>query len=624
MSQAEELLNSLDMAESASRLANASDEPHIVIGADRYITVPEELQRLAVQYDHNIETVTFDCPRYWDNIDMSTMEIYINYRCPGDTLGSYKAQNVTVDSEDDSIMHFDWTISKNVTLEAGKLTFIICIRKLDEDGNEVNHWNSELYSDCTISEGMEYEGEILATLFPDIVDQYLQAALEAGFRGEKGDQGVSIVSIELEVDEDYVHTHVWDDGIITSAPTCVMPGTIEYTCTSCGETKTGSIPTSEHAWNTGEIIIEATCTTAGEKICTCSNCGTSKTITIPALGHEIVTVPGYNATCTTDGLSDGSHCSRCGTVLAAQETIPAFGHSMNNGVCERCGYTTPTSYYTEIQFDNVSVYKSELNPDISPVLVIDVTSTGFTVIDNNTAKQVYEYTYSGSEPFTGLATYAGATAATYAVGAGFTVGGTSDNSINKFYTVNSATTGTTYTTTIRVNDADYWTSPTATENASPEMTIAVREYTSDKLYFTYSYQGSQIGMYSADSTDVTAFKYNGTEYTSDQSFTIGGETGQNTIANIYTVTKETMTYIIATKLTKVSGASTNPTTIAENGTAALRFAADSGYYLPRSVTVTGATYDWNKDIGKLTLSNPTENVLVTVIASDVSEVTPDL
>ena len=46
-------------------------EPHIVIDSHRAITVPEQLKRIAVQFDHNFETVTFDCPRYWDGHDLS-------------------------------------------------------------------------------------------------------------------------------------------------------------------------------------------------------------------------------------------------------------------------------------------------------------------------------------------------------------------------------------------------------------------------------------------------------------------------------------------------------------------------------------------------------------------------
>ena len=169
MSQAENLLNTLS---SAGQLANSFDEAHIVIDNKRIITVPDKLKRLAVQYDHDIETVTFDCPRYWDGIDMSEMSIYINYLRYDTYTGSYKAQNVTVDSVNSTKMHFDWTISRNVTQVIGKLVFLVCIRKTDESGNEVNHWNSELCKDCYVSAGLEVDGEELKELYPDIIDQW--------------------------------------------------------------------------------------------------------------------------------------------------------------------------------------------------------------------------------------------------------------------------------------------------------------------------------------------------------------------------------------------------------------------------------------------------------------------
>ena len=169
MSQAEELLTSLNAAE---LLSVESEEPHIVIDDNRIVTVPDKLKRLAVQYDHDIETVTFDCPRYWDDLDMSQMKIYINYLRSDTYTGTYKAQNITVDETDDTIMHFTWTISKNVSLIFGKIVFLVCVRKNDESGNEVNHWNSELCKDCYVSEGLEVDGEELKELYPDIIDQW--------------------------------------------------------------------------------------------------------------------------------------------------------------------------------------------------------------------------------------------------------------------------------------------------------------------------------------------------------------------------------------------------------------------------------------------------------------------
>ena len=177
MSKAEELLNTLSTTAVSTLLADSPTEPHIVIGDDRFVTVPSELKRIAVQYDHDIETVTFDCPRYWDDHDMSEMRIYINYLRSDAEAGCYKAQNITVDSSDESIMHFDWTISRNVTETFGKIVFLVCVTKADDDGNEKNHWNSELCKDCYVSEGLEYDIEPVKELYPDLIENWYQEVL---------------------------------------------------------------------------------------------------------------------------------------------------------------------------------------------------------------------------------------------------------------------------------------------------------------------------------------------------------------------------------------------------------------------------------------------------------------
>lgn len=173
MSKAEELLSTAASV-GIARLANAETEPHFIIDDKRIITVPNELKRIAVQYDHNIETVTFDCPRYWDDHDMSKMAIYINYLRVDKEAGFYKAQNITVDPDDSSIMHFEWTITRNVTEVYGQIAFLVCVRKADADGNEKNHWNSEICRSCSVSEGLEVDGEEIKELYPDIIDQWYQ------------------------------------------------------------------------------------------------------------------------------------------------------------------------------------------------------------------------------------------------------------------------------------------------------------------------------------------------------------------------------------------------------------------------------------------------------------------
>lgn len=43
--------------------------------------------------------------------------------------------------------------------------------------------------------------------------------------------------------------------------------------------------------------------------------------------HDVVVDAAVPATCTTDGLTEGAHCTICGDVLTAQATVPATGHA---------------------------------------------------------------------------------------------------------------------------------------------------------------------------------------------------------------------------------------------------------------------------------------------------------
>lgn len=158
-------------AEELLRSASLQPEPegHIVVGGNRFITIPSSLKRLGVQYDHNMETVTFDCPRYWDDRDMSKMAVYINYRLSNGYMDRYPADNVRADGD---IIHFEWTISRNVTQVPGNVSFLVCIMKTDAEGNEDRHWNSELCQDAYISPGMETEESPVDTN-PDLITQLL-------------------------------------------------------------------------------------------------------------------------------------------------------------------------------------------------------------------------------------------------------------------------------------------------------------------------------------------------------------------------------------------------------------------------------------------------------------------
>lgn len=76
----------------------------------------------------------------------------------------------------------------------------------------------------------------------------------------------------------------------------------------------------------------------------------------------------------------------------------------------------------------------------------------------------------------------------------------------------------------------------------------------------------------------------------------------NEVANLYSITAT---------LTNVSG---NISEYIEEGeTLTITLTANDGYALPDSVTVSGASYTWNKDNGELTLSNATSDVSIEVV-----------
>lgn len=133
--------------------ASGVDEAHIVINSDRSVSVPDELKNIAVQYDHNIETVTFDCPRYWDGNDLSAMTIKINYVKTDGSNGTYICGKPTVDSDNENLIHFDWLISNDVTASSGSVKFIVCVQKL-EAGEPVQVWHSQINNQASVLPGL--------------------------------------------------------------------------------------------------------------------------------------------------------------------------------------------------------------------------------------------------------------------------------------------------------------------------------------------------------------------------------------------------------------------------------------------------------------------------------------
>ena len=181
---------------------------------------------------------------------------------------------------------------------------------------------------------------------------------------------------------DSQHIHHYDEGAVTTAPTCTAAGVLTYTCV-CGDTYTEVIPMDVNAHDYVVTTVEPTCTEPGYTSHICTLCGHTYISAVQtATGHSYeaaVTAPtctelGYTTyTCacghsyTADYVASTGHTWDEGTVTkeateaeegeltykclhcdaAYTESIAKLGHTFDEGVvttptCDTMGYTTYT------------------------------------------------------------------------------------------------------------------------------------------------------------------------------------------------------------------------------------------------------------------------------------------
>ena len=148
--------------------------------------------------------------------------------------------------------------------------------------------------------------------------------------------------------------HTWDAGVVTPA-TCTAQGYTTYTCTAGdGGTLVGDYTDPDpnnHTAVVTDAAVPATCTSTGlTEGSHCTACG--KTVVaqtetpIDSSNHtNVVTDKAVDPTCTDPGRTAGSHCQACGTVITAQQEVPALKHdwkvtSSTDATCKTAGTVT--------------------------------------------------------------------------------------------------------------------------------------------------------------------------------------------------------------------------------------------------------------------------------------------
>ncbi len=162
----------------------------------------------------------------------------------------------------------------------------------------------------------------------EVIDAAVAATCEkTGLTEGKHCSVCNTVLVEQEVTP--AKGHQWNNGTVSTEPTCTGAGVKTYTCMVCQKTKTEAISATGHEPVEHEKK-DATCTDPGREAGeTCLKCGAilSGMKEIPAKGHTEVIDPAIEPTCTEPGKTEGSHCSACNEILVAQKELPAKGHT---------------------------------------------------------------------------------------------------------------------------------------------------------------------------------------------------------------------------------------------------------------------------------------------------------
>ena len=130
----------------------------------RVITVPASEKLFGVANDGNSERKHFRCPKIvGDNIDLSTMHLYINYQNANGQKYPYLVEDIRTDGD---YITFSWLIGPDVVEYKGQIKYIVCAKN-----GATAEWNTTL-AEGTVLEGLEAAEEIVEKN-PDIIEQIM-------------------------------------------------------------------------------------------------------------------------------------------------------------------------------------------------------------------------------------------------------------------------------------------------------------------------------------------------------------------------------------------------------------------------------------------------------------------
>lgn len=261
-------------------------------------------------------------------------------------------------------------------------------------------------------------------------------------RNTTSDEFENAVSVKFEITSDHEHTfgdwekvdddyhsrscecgyfekaeHSWNEGVVTTEPTCTERGVKTYTCSTCDATKTEIVgatghsfgnwtekdgnehtrvcskcqtsETEAHSWDGGDITSEPTCTENGTITYTCAYCEATKTEIVGANGHHLTEWIYF------DKDTHRNNCDVCDHFEEGTHTWTTNGPSedgLTTYICGGCNATKVEATVTAetdggsatVSGDTISDILSQMEGSANEKRVsIDTAGMGKVVLDQN-------------------------------------------------------------------------------------------------------------------------------------------------------------------------------------------------------------------------------------------------
>ncbi|MBR3596338.1 MAG: leucine-rich repeat protein [Clostridia bacterium] len=328
------------------------DTEDIELKKDKFFngSIPMTYEISPEEYELESEDVVYSATRIIDKpieslaISENSLEICIN---------STYILSATITPLDATVTAVNWTSSNTDVATVDENGKIVAV----SEGEAVITVSTEewgFFETCTVSvcdHKLKEHKAVTSTCVENGSNLYYECSIcDKLFKDSEAQNETTIEAETLPLGD-----HSFGEWEIVIASTCVETGLEKRICLLCPHYEEQEVKTTGHDYR--QIITAPTCTEDGYTTNTCSVCQDSYISDVTEkLGHtggtanckdkavcsrcenaygeininnhkNVVADKAVSATCTSTGLTDGSHCDACGKVIITQTTIEKLSHT---------------------------------------------------------------------------------------------------------------------------------------------------------------------------------------------------------------------------------------------------------------------------------------------------------